>query len=651
MDNPSILVIDGDPKNLQILTESLESAGFKVLAVTDGDEAWEVIHSQKPDIILSEIDITGLNGFQLLKKLQEDPLGSTIPLIFLTNRRDLEDRIKSLRVGVKDYMIKPLHVKEVIARVQMILKRINRMKSEDEESSNKLVGRLEEYSVEDLIEKFGVERRTGVLNLYDQNNRNGDLYFRDGAVVKATLGNFKAEKAVYQMLPWRKGHFLMTFKAISVGDEISVSNLGLLLQGFKYLQERDKLIAEIPALDTVLVKTAVFERILQKRAISTDALKFISLFDGKRTISQIMVDSNYDDLKTLERIAKLYQQGFVRSKASLAKTPDAVADTLATSQLVEPPGVFSGQDATSEVSQNGTVEEEDHLETPEPAPSPNSVEDDLKMPTIEPAEAPDSSVLGIPPQQLAETEAPVEVTPTNNNVNGISKIQTEPVEREEVPTAPFAQRPPEFTVQPESAADSSGVVSYLKVLLQNKKANSGQVVIICDVARSRQQLISLLTDDHYASKSLDSAGDLSVDIGQVQIGHDSKVDIIGVSTEQRFLHLLEQFSNSLVAYVVLISGDGYSKLGYIGYLINYLKNNLSAPHIIAIHRSQENKGLSLEFVRNTLRLEEREQLFEFEATEKKSAAHLISQLIPPESVTKSSFETNLGVKETAASGK
>jgi CheY-like chemotaxis protein len=334
MDNPTILVADGDPKNLQILRESLEASGFEVIVASDGLQAWQKISSDVPDLILSEVNLPKLDGFQLLEKLKADPVTSSIPLMFLTNRRELQDRVRSLRGGVKDYMIKPLHVKEVIARVRMILRRMERIREEEIESTRKLAGRLEEFSVIDLIENFGMERKTGILTLYNANNKSGEIYFRDGAVINASLANLKAEKAVYQMLPWKRGHFTMTFKEISVQDEIAVSNLGLLLQGFKRMEERERLFKMLPSPETTFVTTETFRNIIAKRELTTDVSKFISLIDGKRDILQVIDESNYDDIKTLERLVKLYQQGFIKpSKASFAGD-DEMSDMVST--LAEP---------------------------------------------------------------------------------------------------------------------------------------------------------------------------------------------------------------------------------------------------------------------------------------------------------------------------
>jgi len=337
MDNPTILVADGDPKNLQILRESLEASGFEVIVASDGLQAWQKISSDVPDLILSEVNLPKLDGFQLLEKLKADPVTSSIPLMFLTNRRELQDRVRSLRGGVKDYMIKPLHVKEVIARVRMILRRMERIREEEIESTRKLAGRLEEFSVIDLIENFGMERKTGILALYNASNKSGEIYFRDGAVINASLANLKAEKAVYQMLPWKRGHFTMTFKEINVPDEIAVSNLGLLLQGFKRMEERERLFKMLPSPETTFVTTETFRNIVARRELTTDVERFIALIDGKRDILQVIDESNYDDIKTLERMVKLYQQGFIKpNKTSLAGDDDGdMVSTLAEPKIIE----------------------------------------------------------------------------------------------------------------------------------------------------------------------------------------------------------------------------------------------------------------------------------------------------------------------------
>lgn len=320
MENPLILVADADPKNLQILRDSLEASGFSVVLAQDGPEAWDKIQAEQPDMILSEVNLPGIDGFALLEKCKESPLTAPIPIMFLTTQSDLQNRIRGLRGGVKDYMIKPLHVKEVIARVRMILRRTARSRNGENDTSRKMAGRLEEYSVIELIENFGAERRTGILRVFNENNRNGEIWFRNGAVVHATFGTLKAENAVYQMLPWKTGHFVMTFKEIEPMETVSISNFGLLLHGFKRIEQRERLFKQLPSPETTFVITERFQKILQRQELSQEARKFLALIDGRHDIMQIIDAGIYDDIRTLERLVKLYRQGLIVPGKATAPT-------------------------------------------------------------------------------------------------------------------------------------------------------------------------------------------------------------------------------------------------------------------------------------------------------------------------------------------
>ncbi|MDZ7377125.1 MAG: response regulator, partial [candidate division KSB1 bacterium] len=311
MMNPTVLVADGDAKNLQILKENLEASGFTVITASNGNKAWEEIQQSPPQLVLTEVNLPGLTGFQLLERLQADPNTKSIPLIFLTNQRDIQQRVRGFELGAKDYLVKPLHVKEVVAHIRMVLRRLERRKSEQLDAYMRFSGRLDQLTLADLIESFGVERKTGVLTL-SNGRRTGQVYFRDGAVVNASLGDIKQEPAIYQMLTWNRGYFTMVFKEIDVPDEISVSNLGLLLHGIKRLELREQLISQLSSPRTAFTITPTFRMLIQKRRVNGEIANFVKLFDGKREVDQIIEDSGLDDLVALKRIVRLYQQGFIK---------------------------------------------------------------------------------------------------------------------------------------------------------------------------------------------------------------------------------------------------------------------------------------------------------------------------------------------------
>ncbi len=607
MDAPNILVIDGDPKNLQILKESLESSNFRVTVCDNGNQAWEIIQTQRPDIIVSEVDIPGLNGLELLEKIQKDPLVASIPLVFLTNRRNIEDRLKSLRSGVKDYMIKPLHVKEVIARLQMILRRIDRLRHEESESNKKVVGRLEEKNAESLVEDYGLQRRTGVLTLYDQNNRNGEIYFRDGAVVNARLGNFKAEKAVYQMLPWNRGHFVMDFREISIKDEITVSNLGLLVQGVKQLQQRADLLKHLPELDAVFVRTSIFEQILKRKTIAPDALKFVALFDGHRTLMDILAESTFDDIKTLEKIIKLHHQGFIKPlNVEQGVKPDKASEATITLPVVPVIDQKKIQHRVPHHRLAGQVEPPSFQVVEPPKPGANGLNERIFLPEKPrtPVEATKQVMQQFLTPEGKAAAKEINVEPPLNN----SGIKKEPAVSK-IATSKF------------------GII-FDQLFNGHAEAVGRFVVVSADII-SRKNLIAVLSQNNFLSKSLDRNDSMSFEFAKIVTPSQHAIEIFGVSTERRFLQMLEQLSDTLIGYVVLIGDQNLSNLGYTGYLIDSLKRQFSVPHIIVMIQSNRKRTIPLDVVRYTLKLEEKEQLLEVDVRDLESVKHLLQQLEPP----------------------
>ena len=334
MDNQMVLIADPDAKNLQILKDNLEASGFLVATAADGKRAWEEILRIQPKLILSETTLPGLSGYQLLERINSDPKTSSIPLIFLTKQREIQQRIKSFEIGAKDYLVKPLHVKEVIAHIRMVLRRIERRKIDQIETHKKFSGRLDQLSLADLIESFGIERKTGILTV-NNGRRTGQIYFRDGSVVNANLDDFTTEQAVYQMLPWEHGYFNMIFRDVDAVDKISISNLGLLLQGIKRLEIREQLIKQLPSPKTAFTISSTFKSIIQKKKVGNGAIGFITLLDGKRNVEHIIDESKLDDLIALKRLVRLYQQGFIKPTIAAEKKPVTLTNIIETEEKVK----------------------------------------------------------------------------------------------------------------------------------------------------------------------------------------------------------------------------------------------------------------------------------------------------------------------------
>ena len=154
----SILLVDDNPTNLQVLYQTLEVTGCKLLVAKDGETALGIAEKASPDLILLDIMMPGIDGFEVCSRLKKDPGTESIPVIFLSALTDTKDKVRGLQLGAVDYVSKPFQPDEVIARVNTHLT-IHRLKREVEQKKDALEAELEIVSV--------VQRRLLPKNLPD----------------------------------------------------------------------------------------------------------------------------------------------------------------------------------------------------------------------------------------------------------------------------------------------------------------------------------------------------------------------------------------------------------------------------------------------------------------------------------------------------
>ncbi|MFN6498105.1 MAG: response regulator [Nostoc sp. DedQUE01] len=116
-----VLIVDDNPTNLSVLSQALKSAGFAVRVAEDGETAIEMVQHKQPALILLDVQMSGIDGFETCQKLKADPLTQNIPIIFMTALADTENKMKGFSLGAVDYIPKPFEQAEVIARVRMHL--------------------------------------------------------------------------------------------------------------------------------------------------------------------------------------------------------------------------------------------------------------------------------------------------------------------------------------------------------------------------------------------------------------------------------------------------------------------------------------------------------------------------------------------------
>src|SRR5690242_7979733 len=164
-------------------------------------------------------------------------------------------------------------------------------------------------NVVDLLQTFEVSRKSGIVHITNGDNE-AHIYFRDGKVVDATLGRLCGEEAVYRALIWNEGEFEVEFCKVDNTDVIESSTQGLLMEGMRRLDEWGRLLEALPPLTTVFEVDA--DELLERLNEIPDELNgILRLFDGKRTLMQVVDASPFEDLSTLSTISKLYFEGLL----------------------------------------------------------------------------------------------------------------------------------------------------------------------------------------------------------------------------------------------------------------------------------------------------------------------------------------------------
>lgn len=122
IDRPKVLIVDDEPGIVDVLTFSLEEAGFETLIATDGPSALRRALTESPDLVLLDIMLPGLDGLTVCREIR---LVSDVPIVLLTAKGAEADRVVGLELHADDYVVKPFSIRELLARIRTILRRTN----------------------------------------------------------------------------------------------------------------------------------------------------------------------------------------------------------------------------------------------------------------------------------------------------------------------------------------------------------------------------------------------------------------------------------------------------------------------------------------------------------------------------------------------
>jgi len=119
-EQPTILIADDEPQMVGVIAYALQTAGFQVLMAYDGLQALQQVEERRPDMVILDVAMPGIDGFEVCQRVRSE---TTIPVLLLTVKDEQADVIKGLELGADDYMTKPFSTRELVLRVQAVLRR------------------------------------------------------------------------------------------------------------------------------------------------------------------------------------------------------------------------------------------------------------------------------------------------------------------------------------------------------------------------------------------------------------------------------------------------------------------------------------------------------------------------------------------------
>lgn len=159
----TILVIDDVPDNMLVLPRLLRRKNFKILVATNGPYGLQVAENARPDLILLDVLMPGMNGFEVCQRLKSQSSTQDIPVIFMTALSDIADKVKGFQVGAADYVTKPLQYEEVLSRVSVHLK-LRKLQQQLQEQNQ----RLQEQTIQLTEQTLELQARTKELEKRNQ---------------------------------------------------------------------------------------------------------------------------------------------------------------------------------------------------------------------------------------------------------------------------------------------------------------------------------------------------------------------------------------------------------------------------------------------------------------------------------------------------
>jgi DNA-binding response OmpR family regulator len=229
-----VLVVDDNAIFRRFVRDLLSSRGFTVREASDGEEGLRVALEHRPWLILTDVRMPAGDGFEFCRRVRTHSLIRQTPLLFLSGWDDYKQRYQGLRLGADDFLSKDSSVRELLVRIQLLMKRYADLGARG--AATGMQGEIQVIGAPGVLQVCHLSRLTGVLSAQDGPWR-ASVRFRDGEIVGADCAALQGEDAVFEFLGWESGTFHFAPGDPGPGERVGDAFDRLLLEGCRRLDE------------------------------------------------------------------------------------------------------------------------------------------------------------------------------------------------------------------------------------------------------------------------------------------------------------------------------------------------------------------------------------------------------------------------------
>jgi DNA-binding response OmpR family regulator len=239
-----ILLAEDDVWMSRTIGVVLGRRGHEVEIAGNGEVAFALARERRPDLLLTDVMMPVVDGWSLVQRLHATPELAELPVIFMTALSSPDDRIRALRLGAYDCIIKPFRYEELDLRVAAALRRpTSPIEPPADEPAPEVGfhGRLSDLALSSVLILVDQEGKTGLISLRGEHGESAELLVRRGRVVQASLRgrpDIAGAACVHHTLRWRRGEFRFVAREIDAEDQIEMGTMQLLLEAARLQDEQ-----------------------------------------------------------------------------------------------------------------------------------------------------------------------------------------------------------------------------------------------------------------------------------------------------------------------------------------------------------------------------------------------------------------------------